>query len=163
LRSAVPSPPNQDAADTYLPAFDACIRAARTQGVMCAYNAVDGVPMCANKPKLQGLLRDKWGFDGYVVSDCNAVQGLVWGHKTARDEPAAIAQAIKAGTDLLCDNMDSQKVGRGREAAVLGAKCAATRLALLCLQELASAFNISHCPGVQPTPSSAAIYLGNFA
>ncbi|GBF87380.1 beta-D-xylosidase 2-like [Raphidocelis subcapitata] len=101
--------PPQDVTDTYLPAFDACVRAARTQGIMCAYNAVDGTPMCSNKKELRGRLRSKWGFDGYVVSDCNAVSAFVWGHRSAGDDAAAIAQAIKGGTDILCDNMNTEK------------------------------------------------------
>jgi beta-glucosidase-like glycosyl hydrolase len=110
----------QDVADTYLPAFDACVRAARTQGIMCAYNAVDGTPMCSNAKELRGRLRAKWGFDGYVVSDCNAVSAFVWGHRSAADDAAAIAAAIRGGTDLLCDNMNTEKArparvgGRGR-------------------------------------------------
>lgn len=97
-------------ADTYLPAFDACVRAAKTQGIMCAYNAVDGTPMCANAPWLKGLLRDKWNFDGYVVSDCNAVAAFVWGHKYSGSEAKAVAAALKGGTDILCDNLDTRKV-----------------------------------------------------
>jgi len=77
---------------------------------MCSYNAVDGTPMCANADKLKGLLRNKWGFDGYVVSDCNAIQAFVWGHKYSGGLPQALAASIKGGTDVLCENMDTQKV-----------------------------------------------------
>ncbi|KAI8462979.1 MAG: glycoside hydrolase superfamily [Monoraphidium minutum] len=109
-----------DVTDTYLPAFDACIRASRARGVMCAYNAVDGVPMCTNKAKIDGLMRDKWGFDGYVVSDCNAVSALVWGHKSAASDSKAIAQALKGGTDMLCDNMNAaQAASQAISAGVL--------------------------------------------
>lgn len=99
-------------ADTYLPAFEACVRAARTAGIMCAYNAVNGTPMCANADQLQSLLRGKWKFDGYVVSDCNAVMAFKWGHRTADSWPAALAAAVKAGTDILCDNMPTRQAGR---------------------------------------------------
>ncbi len=63
----------QDAADTYLPAFEACVQEGGAQGVMCSYNAVNGVPSCANEPLLRGKLRGSWGFGGYVVTDCGAV------------------------------------------------------------------------------------------
>jgi beta-glucosidase-like glycosyl hydrolase len=100
----------QDLADTYLPAFEACVRASKAAGVMCAYNAADGgVPQCANGPRMQGLLRGKWGFDGYVVSDCNAVAAFVWGHRTSPDDAHALGSAVKAGTDVLCDNMDTER------------------------------------------------------
>lgn len=64
----------QDLADTYLPAFRSCVIRGGASCVMCAYNAVNGVPMCANKPFLTGLVREKWAFDGYVTSDCDAVK-----------------------------------------------------------------------------------------
>jgi hypothetical protein len=152
--------------DTYLPGFDACIRAARTRGVMCSYNAVDGTPMCTNSPKLKGLLRDKWGFDGYVVSDCNAVSGLVWGHRTAANDSAALAAAVKAGTDLLCDNMDTQKVrragGRGGAVAVArpwGAPWA-TAVAFVPLRPQPHALEPAPSRGAPPRPPSSPLPPG---
>lgn len=47
---------------------------------MCSYNAVNGKPSCASPELLQGLLRDKWGFNGFVVSDCGAVSDILWPH-----------------------------------------------------------------------------------
>jgi beta-glucosidase len=91
-----------DLEDTYLPAFRAAITEAHAQSVMCAYNAIDGPPACANTMLLRDHLRDAWHFDGYVVSDCAAVSDINTGHHFAPDMAHAAAAAIKAGTDLEC-------------------------------------------------------------
>ncbi|MBQ6161871.1 MAG: glycoside hydrolase family 3 C-terminal domain-containing protein [Prevotella sp.] len=86
----------------YLPAFEACIRRGHTESIMSAYNAINGIPCTANPWLLNKVLRDEWGFKGYVVSDCGAV-GNVWEdhHFTKRTETAA-ALCLKAGLDLEC-------------------------------------------------------------
>ena len=91
-----------DLEDTYLPAFRAAVTGAHAQSVMCAYNAIDGAPACANTMLLQEHLRDAWHFDGYVVSDCAAVADVYTGHHYAPDIARAAADAVKAGTDLEC-------------------------------------------------------------
>ena len=91
-----------DLEDTYLPAFRATVTEAHAQSVMCAYNAIDGPPACANAMLLREHLRDAWHFDGYVVSDCAAVSDINTGHHFAPDMAHAAADAIKAGTDLEC-------------------------------------------------------------
>ena len=91
-----------DLEDTYLPAFRAAVTEAHAQSVMCAYNAIDGVPACASSMLLQNHLRDAWKFDGYVVSDCAAVADVNTGHHYAPDMAHAAADAVKAGTDLEC-------------------------------------------------------------
>ena len=91
-----------DLEDTYLPAFRAAVTGAHAQSVMCAYNAIDGAPACANTMLLQDHLRDAWHFDGYVVSDCAAVADVYTGHHYAPDMARAAAAAVKAGTDLEC-------------------------------------------------------------
>jgi len=91
-----------DLEDTYLPAFRATVTEAHAQSVMCAYNAIDGPPACANTMLLQDHLRDAWKFDGYVVSDCAAVADVFTGHRYAPDMAHAAAAAVKAGTDLEC-------------------------------------------------------------
>ena len=63
-----------DELDTYLPAFRAAVTEAKADSVMCAYNSINGQPACANEFLLQDQLRGKWGFKGYVVSDCGAVR-----------------------------------------------------------------------------------------
>jgi beta-glucosidase len=91
-----------DLEDTYLPAFRAAVTEAHAQSVMCAYNAIDGAPACANTMLLRDHLRDAWHFDGYVVSDCAAVADVNTGHHFAPDMAHAAAAAVKAGTDLEC-------------------------------------------------------------
>jgi len=91
-----------DLEDTYLPAFRATIVEGHADSVMCAYNAVDGVPACANKYLLQDTLRDAWKFQGYVTSDCGAVGDISSGHKYAPDDEHGSALAVQAGTDTTC-------------------------------------------------------------
>jgi beta-glucosidase len=91
-----------DLEDTYLPAFRAAVTEGHAQSIMCAYNAVDGTPDCANAMLLREHLRDDWHFDGYVVSDCGAVADVNTGHHHAPDMAHAAAQAVQAGTDLEC-------------------------------------------------------------
>ena len=93
---------SHDLEDTYLPAFRAAVTQAHAQSVMCAYNAIDGAPACANTMLLQDHLRNAWHFDGYVVSDCAAVADVFNGHHYAPDMAHAAADAVKAGTDLEC-------------------------------------------------------------
>jgi beta-glucosidase len=95
----------RDLVDTYLPAFNAAVTEGRAESVMCAYNAVDGVPACANQSLLQHYLRDAWKFQGHVVSDCGAVADIHmdWAHKHMKTPEEAVALAVRAGTDLICD------------------------------------------------------------
>ena len=97
-----------DLEDTYLPAFRAAVTEGHAQSVMCAYNAIDGAPACANTMLLQDHLRNDWHFDGYVVSDCAAVADVNTGHHYAPDMAHAAAAAVKAGTDLECGYGEGQ-------------------------------------------------------
>ena len=97
---AVPSA--HDLEDTYLPAFRATIVDGHADSIMCAYNAVFGVPACASKFLLQETLRDAWKFQGYVTSDCDAVQDITTGHKFTPDNEHGSAVAVQAGTDTTC-------------------------------------------------------------
>ena len=54
---------------TYLPGFEACVREGNAASIMCSYNAVNGVPSCANKFLQNTIVREQWGFEGYIVSD----------------------------------------------------------------------------------------------
>jgi beta-glucosidase len=103
-----------DLEDTYLPAFRAAVSEAHAQSVMCAYNAIDGAPACANTMLLRDHLRDAWHFDGYVVSDCGAVADINTNHHYVPDTAHAAAAAVKAGTDLECG------YGQGQAFAALG-------------------------------------------
>jgi beta-glucosidase len=91
-----------DLEDTYLPAFRRAIVEGKADSIMCAYNAIDGLPACDSPLLLQQHLRAAWGFQGYVVSDCDAVGDIVSGHKTAPDPAHGSADAVLAGTDLDC-------------------------------------------------------------
>lgn len=86
---------------TYLPAFHALVKAG-VAGVMCAYNAVDGEPCCANTFLLDDILRKKWGFKGYVTSDCGAIADIYKGHKYTSSETEAAAISLKRGVNLSC-------------------------------------------------------------
>jgi beta-glucosidase len=98
------SPSRHDLEDTYLPAFRATVVDGHAYSVMCAYNAVDGVPACASKYLLQETLRDAWKFEGYVTSDCGAVEDITTGHKFTPDNEHGSAVAVQAGTDTTCGN-----------------------------------------------------------
>jgi beta-glucosidase len=93
---------NHDLEDTYLPAFRAAIVDGHADSIMCAYNAIDGAPACANSMLLEKHLRQDWGFNGYVVSDCDAVADIERGHHFAASPEQGDADAVKAGTDLDC-------------------------------------------------------------
>ncbi|HEX9045507.1 MAG TPA: glycoside hydrolase family 3 C-terminal domain-containing protein, partial [Verrucomicrobiae bacterium] len=97
-------PPERDLYETYLPQFEMAVREGHVGGVMGAYNSVFGVPCCASSFLLNDLLRQQWGFDGYVVSDCDAIHNI-WEkndhHYVATPEEAA-ALAVKAGCNLCC-------------------------------------------------------------
>jgi beta-glucosidase len=91
----------RDLRESYLPHFEAGIREGGAMSLMCAYNSVDGKPACGND-MLLGILRNEWGFQGYVVSDCGAIDDIYQGHKAAADAPHAAAMGAIAGTDLEC-------------------------------------------------------------
>ncbi len=103
-----------DLEDTYLPAFRAAIVEAHAGSIMCAYNRVDGQPACASDLLLKDHLRGAWGFQGYVVSDCDAVQDIADNHHYAPDPAAAVATALKAGVDNECNTATLGNVG-GKE------------------------------------------------
>jgi beta-glucosidase len=91
-----------DELDTYLPAFRAAVTEGKAGSVMCAYNAINGQPACANEFLLQDQLRDKWNFQGYVVSDCEAVVNIFRDHHFTKTQPEASALAIERGMDNEC-------------------------------------------------------------
>ena len=91
-----------DIEDTYLPAFREAVVAGKVKAAMCVYNAINGVPGCANEFLLDGTLREQWKFDGFVTGDCDAVRDIETGHKYVKTAAEAAAVAIKAGTDNDC-------------------------------------------------------------
>jgi beta-glucosidase len=97
-------PPERDLYETYLPQFEMAVREGHVGGVMGAYNAVFGVPCCASSFLLTDLLRKQWGFDGYIVSDCDAIHNIwtPYQHHYVNTPEEAAAVAVKAGCNLCC-------------------------------------------------------------
>jgi beta-glucosidase len=91
-----------DEQDTYLPAFRAAVVDGHAGSVMCAYNAINGQPACANQFLLQHTLRGAWQFHGYVVSDCGAVRDIFEGHRYRPTQPQASAISLERGMDNEC-------------------------------------------------------------
>ena len=95
--------PERDLWETYLPAFKSLVQEGQVSEVMCAYQRIDGQPCCSQTRYEQQILRDEWGFQGLITSDCGAIRDFLprW-HNTAKDSPEASAQAVLAGTDVEC-------------------------------------------------------------
>jgi beta-glucosidase len=91
-----------DMEDTYLAAFRAAVTEGKAESVMCAYNRVNGQPACANQFLLKDTLRDAWKFNGYVVSDCDAVTDIFEGHHYTKTQAEATADSLKMGMDNEC-------------------------------------------------------------
>ncbi|XP_042005919.1 probable beta-D-xylosidase 7 isoform X1 [Salvia splendens] len=92
----------QDMADTFQPPFKSCIQEGKASGIMCAYNLVNGVPSCADRHLLTETARKEWGFDGYIVSDCDAVSLIHEKQNYTDSHEDAVAAVLKAGMDLNC-------------------------------------------------------------
>ena len=112
-----------DMVNTYLAAFRATVIEGKADSIMCVYNSVAGVPGCASTDLLQKRLREQWGFQGYVVSDCGAVNDIYRNHKYSSTLGGAAVAAVKAGTDLTCGTeyrtlVDEVKAGRITEAEI---------------------------------------------
>ncbi|HWN88502.1 MAG TPA: glycoside hydrolase family 3 C-terminal domain-containing protein [Chitinophagaceae bacterium] len=96
------NPTTYDLWDTYLPAFKELVTKANVAGVMCAYNAVNTQPCCANDLLMNDILRKQWNFTGYVTSDCWAIDDFFKYHKTHRDSVTAAVDGVMHGTDIEC-------------------------------------------------------------
>lgn len=94
----------RDMWDTYLPAFEACVKEADVESVMGAYNRTNGEPCCGSKTLIQDILREKWGFKGHFVSDCWAIRDFHTEHMVTKTAPESAALALKNGCDLNCGN-----------------------------------------------------------
>lgn len=92
----------RDMYDTYLYAFKRCVSDAKVEAVMGAYNRVNGEPACGSKTLLKDILRDDWGFQGHVVSDCWAILDFHEHHKVTNTVEESAAMAVKNGCDLNC-------------------------------------------------------------
>ena len=96
------TPSQHDLWETYLPAFEMLVKEGRVEIIMGAYNRVYGESASGSKLLLTDILRKKWGFQGHIVSDCDAVADIWKGHKIASTEAEACAIAIKAGLNVEC-------------------------------------------------------------
>ncbi len=95
----------KDMAETYLPAFEAAVKEAGVEAVMGAYNRTNGEPCCGSHTLLQEILRDNWGFEGHVVSDCWAIKDFHEYHRVTNSALESVALAMNNGTDLNCGNL----------------------------------------------------------
>jgi beta-glucosidase len=101
----------RDLRDTYLPQFEMAVREGGAMSVMCAYNRIGGQACCASPRLLTDILRREWGFQGYVVSDCGAIDDIYQTHKLVPTAAEASAMAVKAGCDLECGSSYKSLVG----------------------------------------------------
>ncbi|WP_026521746.1 glycoside hydrolase family 3 C-terminal domain-containing protein [Butyrivibrio sp. VCB2001] len=92
----------KDLEETYLPAFEACVKEGNVEAVMGAYNRTNGEPCCANKPLMVDLLRGKWGFKGHFVSDCWAIRDFHENHKVTATAEESVKLALEMGCDVNC-------------------------------------------------------------
>ncbi|HTM17362.1 MAG TPA: glycoside hydrolase family 3 N-terminal domain-containing protein, partial [Terracidiphilus sp.] len=109
-----------DQVDTYEPAFRAAVVDGKAGSVMCAYNAINGEPACANQFLLQDQLRGKWGFQGYVVSDCDAVRDVAANHRYRPTQAQGAAISVMRGMDNECVTF-TQRFGEPVEKAYVDA------------------------------------------
>jgi len=94
----------KDMAETYLPAFKALVQEAGVEAVMGAYNRTNGEPCCGSKTLLKDILRDEWGFEGHIVSDCWAIRDFHENHQVTDTPEESAAMALKYGCDVNCGN-----------------------------------------------------------
>lgn len=95
----------KDLRETYLPAFEACVREGQVEAVMGAYNRTNDEPCCGSYRLLKDILREEWQFDGHVVSDCWALKDFHMHHGVTHTAEQSAALAIDAGCDLNCGNI----------------------------------------------------------
>eukprot|EP00035_Acanthoeca_spectabilis_P021740 m.439948 g.439948 ORF g.439948 m.439948 type:complete len:893 (-) comp18447_c0_seq1:44-2722(-) len=104
----------QDLIDSYMLPFQSCVEKGKVSGLMCSYNSVNGVPSCANDWLLTEVARDEWGFDGYVTSDCDADNDVVFSHHYTDIPEQGVQDVLRAGTDVDCGSF----VGRYAQSAL---------------------------------------------
>ena len=92
---------DQDLAETFQPPFQACVEAG-VLSLMCSFNSLNGVPMCANAFEQNAVLRQQWGFTGYITSDCGGVDNIYGGHHWVQDDLHTVPAALHGGCDLDC-------------------------------------------------------------
>ena len=92
--------------EKFFPGFEAVVREANPRCIMTSYNSINGIPCTADKWLLEDILRDEWGFDGYILPDYGALDKLIRVHKVAATKKEAAVMGINAGVDIECPNVD---------------------------------------------------------
>lgn len=92
----------KDLRETYLPAFKKLVQQAKVEAVMGAYNRTNGEACCGSKTLLEDILRNEWGADGHVVSDCQAIRDFHEHHKVTNSPEESVALTLKTGCDVNC-------------------------------------------------------------
>lgn len=110
----------KDMEETYLPAFEACVKEGKVEAVMGAYNRTNG-EVCCGSPALQDILRNKWKFQGHFVSDCWAIRDFHENHKITKTPEESVVLALENGTDVNC-GCTYQKVMNAVEQGMLDEK-----------------------------------------
>ncbi|MBE5936454.1 MAG: glycoside hydrolase family 3 protein [Lachnospiraceae bacterium] len=100
----------KDMRETYLPAFKACVKEADVEVVMGAYNRTNGEPCCGSKTLLNDILREEWGFEGHVTSDCWAIKDFHEFHMVTSGPAESVALAMNNGCDLNCGNINGNLI-----------------------------------------------------
>lgn len=95
----------KDLWETYLPAFETCVKDAKVEAVMGGYNRTNGEPCCGSYTLIRDILRERWGFEGHFVSDCWAIRDFHLHHMVTKTPEESAALAIDAGCDLNCGNV----------------------------------------------------------
>jgi beta-glucosidase len=112
-------PNTRDLWETYLPAFEDLIVDAKAYSIMSAYNRIDGESASASWLLLEDILRNKWGFEGYVVSDCGAIKDIYANHKIVKTPEEAAAIGIRKGCDLNCGDVYQNALKKGVELGLI--------------------------------------------
>lgn len=108
----------KDLYETYLPAFKKSVKEAKVESIMGAYNRTNGEACCASVTLLQKILREEWGFNGYVVSDCGAIDDIHAHHKLTQSPEESSALAVKNGCELNCGGTYNSLVKAVREGLI---------------------------------------------
>ena len=121
----------QDLVDSYMPPFQACVEEGGVSGLMCSYNAVNGVPSCASDWLLSTVARGEWGFDGYVTSDCDADNDVYFRHRYTDTAEESVAAVLRAGTDVDCGSFVPKYAPSALKKGAIGVDDLDARLANL--------------------------------
>ena len=124
-------PSEDDLWETYLPAFQALVQEAKVKSVMGAYNRLYGASASASELLLEDILREKWGFDGYVVSDCDSIEDIFKYHKIVKTPEQAAALGIKNGTELNCGKTYAALVNAVKQGLITEAEIDASLVNLM--------------------------------